>query len=183
MQDRFEPLVPTLRSVSHIALTVPRLDQAIDFFVTYFGADLIYQIGQFEEADGDGMRRKLDVDPRAKLTIAMLRLGQHTNFERFEYEALEQISSPPRNSDISGHHLAFREDDIDASYEYVSSISGVTVSEGPNGVDPDSPVASQRWFYFKTPWGMQLEMTTCPTGDDYVGLPGERTAPPTATWR
>ena len=68
----------------------------------------------------------------------------------------------PHNSDIGGHHLAFYVDDIDSAYDYVRSIPGVVVQEGPNGVDPAAPVAGQRWFYFQSPWGMQLELTSCP---------------------
>ncbi|WP_433189345.1 hypothetical protein [Actinoallomurus sp. CA-150999] len=48
----------------------------------------------------------------------------------------------------------------------------------PNGVASDSPIAGQRWFYFLTPWGMQMELTSCSSGDFYAGLPGAGMAPP-----
>ena len=176
------PRVPTLRAVDHVAYTVPNLDEAVQFFVDHFGAELIFIDGPFVDDEGDGMRRRLNVDPRATCTIAMIRLGAHYNVELFEYHAPEQ-NALPRNSDIGGHHLGFYVDDIDAGYEYVRSIPGVTVQEGPNGVNPTAPVAGQRWFYFQTPWGMQLELTSCPTGGFYDGLPGAGMAPPGETWR
>lgn len=113
----------------------------------------------------------------------MIRLGRHHNVELFEYEAPDQQTALPRNSDIGGHHLAFYVDDIDAGNDYLRSIPGVVVQEGPNGVDPAAPVAGQRWFYFQTPWGMQMELTTCATGGFYDGLPGAAMAVPAEKWR
>jgi catechol 2,3-dioxygenase-like lactoylglutathione lyase family enzyme len=172
-----------LRAVDHTAYTVPNLDVAVRFFVDHFGAELIFFDGPFLDEQSDGMRRRLDVDPRAESRIAMIRIGKHHNVELFEYKAPNQRRQLPRNSDIGGHHLAFYVDDIDAGYQYVRSIPGVTVQEGPNGVDPLAPVAGQRWFYFQSPWGMQLELTTCANGGFYDGLLGARMAPPSNSWR
>lgn len=181
--DVAQPKVPTLRAVDHVAYTVPDLHQAVQFFVDHFGAELIFFDGPFVDESGDGMRRRLGVHPRARCTIAMIRIGKHHNIELFEYVAPEQRGELPRNSDIGGHHLAFYADDIDTAYEYVRAIPGVVVREGPNEVDAAAPVAGQRWFYFQTPWGMQLELTTCATGGFYDNLAGAGMAPPSETWR
>jgi catechol 2,3-dioxygenase-like lactoylglutathione lyase family enzyme len=178
-----QPKVPTLRAVDHCAYTVPDLEGAVDFFVDHFGAELVFYDGPFLDEKFDGMRRRLNVDPRAQCRIAMIRIGKHHNVELFEYAAPEQNSVLPHNSDIGGHHLAFYVDDIDAAHDYVRSIPGVVVQEGPNGVDPAAPVAGQRWFYFQSPWGMQLELTSCPTGGFYDGLPGAAMAVPSRAWR
>jgi catechol 2,3-dioxygenase-like lactoylglutathione lyase family enzyme len=183
MSEHNQPRVPTVRALDHVAYTVPNLDEAVRFFVDHFGAELIFVDGPFVEEAGDGMRRRLDVDPRATCTIAMIRVGAHHNVELFEYDAPDQCATLPRNSDVGGHHLGFYVDDIDAGYAYVRSIPGVTMQEGPNGVDPAAPVAGQRWFYFKTPWGMQMELTSCATEGFYDGLPGAGMAPPGKTWR
>jgi catechol 2,3-dioxygenase-like lactoylglutathione lyase family enzyme len=175
--------VPTLRAVDHCAYTVPDLDEAVQFFVNHFGAELVFFDGPFLDEESDAMQRRLNVDPRARTRLAMIRIGKHHNIELFEYEAPDQRRQLPRNSDIGGHHLAFYVDDIDAGYEYVRSIPGVTVQEGPNGVDAAAPVSGQRWFYFQSPWGMQLELTTCATGGFYDGLPGAGMAPPSDSWR
>jgi catechol 2,3-dioxygenase-like lactoylglutathione lyase family enzyme len=172
-----------MRAVDHVAFTVPNLDEAVRFFVDHFGAELIFTDGPFVDDESDAMHRRLNVDPRARSSLAMIRLGHHHNVELFEYVAPQQQPTPPRNSDVGGHHLAFYVDDIDAGYEYVRAIPGVTVQEGPNGVSPEAPVAGQRWFYFQTPWGMQMELTTCATGGFYDGLPGAAVAPPAQTWR
>jgi len=175
--------MPTLRAVDHCAYTVPNLDEAARFFVDHFAAEVAFYDGPFLDQGSDGMHRRLNVDPRAQSKIAMIRIGKHHNIELFEYVAPEQRTVQPRNSDIGGHHLAFYVDDIDAAYDYVRSIPGVVVQEGPNDVDPQAPVAGQRWFYFLSPWGMQLELTSCAGGGFYDGLPGAAMAPPSVTWR
>lgn len=177
------PRVPTMRAVDHVAYTVPNLDEAVAFLVDHFGGELIFKDGPFVDETGDGMRQRLDVDPRATCTIAMVRLGQHYNVELFEYTAPEQQTTLPRNSDIGGHHMGFYVDDIDAAYSYVKAIPGVVMQAGPNGVNPTAPVAGQRWFYFQSPWGMQMEMTTCAGDGFYRGLPGAGMAAPPAEWR
>src|ERR1700753_1750145 len=107
------PRVPTMRAVDHVAYTVPDLDAAVAFFVDHFGAELIFRDGPFADSGGDAMQRRLDVDPKATCSLAMLRLGRHHNVELFEYDAPEQSDALPRNSDVGGHHLAFYVDDID----------------------------------------------------------------------
>lgn len=169
--------------MDHVAFTVPDLQQAIDFFVEHFGADLVFTDGPFL-SDGDAMQQRLDVDPWASCRLAMLRLGSTTNLELFEYAAPRQATQVPLNSDVGGHHLAFYVDDIDAARSYLERVPGVRLMSGPNDVAHDSPVAGQRWFYFATPWGMHLEATTddrapC-TGGFYVGLPGAAMVPPGA---
>jgi catechol 2,3-dioxygenase-like lactoylglutathione lyase family enzyme len=177
------PRIPTLRAVDHCAYTVPNLEDAVQFFVDHFGAEVAFHDGPFRDTESDGMRRRINVDPRAQSRIAMIRIGAHHNIELFEYDAPEQRTTQPRNSDIGGHHLAFYVDDIDAAYEYVRQIPAVVVQEGPNGVDPAAPVAGQRWFYFVSPWGMQMELTTCAAPGFYEGLAGSRMAAPSSTWR
>ena len=68
------PKVPTLRAVDHSAYTVPSLDEAVDFFVAHFGAELVFYDGPFRDEESDGMRRRLNVDPRAESRIAMIRI-------------------------------------------------------------------------------------------------------------
>ncbi|GAA2312576.1 VOC family protein [Streptomyces violaceusniger] len=166
-----------MRSLDHVALTVPDLHQAIAFFVEHVGGEFVFLDGPFADDEGDGMTRRLNVHPEATCTLAMVRLGR-INLELFEYSAPERSTAQPRNSDIGGHHLALYVDDVDAARAYLSYVPGVTLMDGPNGVAENSPVAGQRWFYFTTPWGLQMEITSCSDGTFYRGRPGERMAPP-----
>ena len=169
--------IPTLRSVDHVAFTVPDLDEAVAFFVDHVGGELIFKDGPFVDPDGNTMAARLDVHPRAACTLAMVRLGR-LNLELFQYSAPERSERPPRNSDVGGHHLAVYVDDVDAARTYLAGVPGVGLMDGPNGVAVDSPVAGQRWFYFTTPWGLHMEITSCPGDGFYRGLPGARMAPP-----
>ena len=170
-------MIPTLRSVDHVAFTVPDLEQAIAFFVDHVGGELIFRDGPFADPDGDQMARRLDVDPKASCVLAIVRLGR-LNLELFEYSAPDQSLRQPRNSDVGGHHLAVYVDDVDAAHAYLAQVPGVRLLDGPNGVAEDAPVAGQCWFYFVTPWGLHMEITSCAGDGFYAGLPGARMAPP-----
>jgi len=45
------PKIPTLRAVDHCAYTVPDLDEAVQFFVDHFGAELVFYDGPFLDAE------------------------------------------------------------------------------------------------------------------------------------
>jgi uncharacterized protein (UPF0303 family)/catechol 2,3-dioxygenase-like lactoylglutathione lyase family enzyme len=123
--------IPTVRSVDHVAYTVPDLEAAVAFFVEYLGGELAFTDGSFS---GEYMRTKFNVDPTASCKLAMVRMGTTMNLELFEYHAPEQRTQIPRNSDVGGGHLALYVDDVDAAYRYLSTVPGVVMQEGPNGV-------------------------------------------------
>ncbi len=160
--------IPGAQAVHHVAYTVPDLEQAVRFFTDVLGARVVYRMGPVEDPDGDWMARKLGVHPKASTRIAMLRLGPVTNLELFEYTAPDQRQELPRNSDWGGHHLAIHVADVDAAVAYLERQPGVTVLGAPETIE-DGPIAGDRWVYFTTPWGMQLELINLPPG-----LPFER---------
>ncbi|MFF4761544.1 VOC family protein [Streptomyces sp. NPDC001292] len=86
------------------------------------------------------------------------------NFEIFEYEAPDQSPRPPRNSDVGGHHLAFYVEDLDEAVAHLRG-RGVRVLGEPTA--SSGPSSGQRWVYFLTPWGMQLELVSFPAGKAY----------------
>ncbi|MFL5355925.1 VOC family protein [Archangium sp.] len=175
------PGIPGARNIHHIAYTVPNLDQAVDFFINVIGAELLYRIGPVEDATGDWMTRQLNVHPRASTHIAMLRLGPVTNLELFEYTAPGQRQELPRNSDWGGHHLAIHVDDVDAAVEYLRSVPGVKVLGEPQTIT-EGPIAGDRWVYFVTPWGMQMEVLNMPRGMPYEKDTDARLFGPWESW-
>ena len=66
---------------------------------------------------------------------------------------------------MGGSHLAFYVDDLESAIEYLKEKNVRLLGEptlrsmGPN--------AGQRWIYFLTPWGMQLELVSFPNGKGY----------------
>ena len=94
----------------------------------------------------------LEVDPRAVIPeINMLRCGTGSNIELFEYTSPNQDTRLARNSDFSGHHLAFYVEDIDVAVAYMES-KGVRKLLGPFPVT-GGPAAGQSINYFQAPFG------------------------------
>ena len=95
----------------------------------------------------------------------MLRIGRSANIELFKYEAPGQRHDMPKNSDWSGHHVAFYVTDIEAAVEYMDS-RGVQRMFGPFTLTA-GPAAGQSINYFKTPWGSYIEFISYPQGMAY----------------
>lgn len=163
--------IPGLLGTDHIGFTVPDIEAATEFFTEILGAELIYSLGPFEAKD-DWMATQLNVHPRAVIVQNRhFRLGHGANFEIFHYETPEGQGVMPKNSDIGGHHLAFYVEDLDAAIAYLIS-KGIKVLGKP--VSSKGPASGQRWIYFLSPWGMQLELLTHPHGKKYETQPGTR---------
>ena len=112
------------------------------------------------------MQELLDVDPRAVINeIRLLRCGFGSNIELFDYDAPDQDTVFPRNSDIGGYHIAVYVDDIDAAAAYLES-KGIRTLLGPLPVE-EGPAAGQTILYFFAPWGLQLEAISFPQGMAY----------------
>ena len=94
--------LPGLRGTDHVGFTVPNLDEAVDFFVNVIGCEPFYELGPFQ-SDDDWMLSQLNVHPRAVMKrLRFLRCRNGSNFELFEYDAPDQNSNQPKNSDVGG---------------------------------------------------------------------------------
>ncbi|MFE7558784.1 VOC family protein [Kitasatospora sp. NPDC057500] len=153
--------LPGLAGVEHIGFTVPDLEEATRFFVEVIGCRHVYTLGPLR-SEGAWMAEHLNVHPRAVVReLRFLRCAGGPSFEIFEYEAPGRRTDQPRNSDIGGHHLAFYVTDLDAAVAHLRR-HGVRVLGEPTA--SSGPSEGQRWVYFLTPWGMQLELVSYPHG-------------------
>ena len=158
--------LPGLRGMDHVGLTVPNLDEAVDFLVNVLGCEPFYEFGPIQSDDDDWMQRHLNVHPRSVVKrLKFLRCGHGSNIELFEYSAPDQNLDPPQNSDIGGHHLGFYVDDVYAAVEHLKS-HNVRVLGEPT-VRTTGPVAGITWVYFLAPWGTQMELLSAPSGRGY----------------
>ncbi|MGR0220660.1 VOC family protein [Agromyces sp. ZXT2-6] len=156
--------LPGLRGTEHIGFTVPDLDEAHRFFVDVIGCEYVYTLGPFQR-DDDWMAEHLNVHPRTVMReLRFFRCKHGPNFEIFQWEPADGRNGQPRNSDIGGHHLAFYVDDLDTAVAYLLE-QGVQVLGEPTASRNASE--GQRWVYFLTPWGMQLELVSFPNGKAY----------------
>ena len=91
--------LPGLRGTDHIGFTVPDLTEAVDFFVNTIGCEELYELGPFRFED-NWMQTHLNVHPRTVMTKQrFLRCGHGSNFEIFEFDAPDQNTGQPKNSD------------------------------------------------------------------------------------
>lgn len=156
--------IPGIRGAEHVGFTVPDIEEAHAFLVEVIGCDFVYSLGPWER-DDDWFAEHLNIHPRSVLKeLRFYRCHFGPNFEVFEFEAPDQRREEPRNSDVGGHHIAFYVDDLDAAVEYLHS-KGVRVLSTPTASSNASE--GQRWVYFLSPWGMQFELVSFPTGKAY----------------
>ena len=154
--------LPGLSRVDHIGFTVPDLAEARAFLVDVLGCEYLYALGPFEHPHSDWMAEHLNVHPRTVMRRnEFFRCGDQVIFEVFSYEAPDQVTTPPRNSDVGGHHVALYVDDLDAAIDYLRD-AGVQVLAGPTA--SKGPAEGNRWIYFLAPWGMQFELVSYPGG-------------------
>lgn len=153
--------VPGLTRFDHIGVTVPDLAEARRFFEDVLGCEYMYTLGPYQHPDS-WMSEHLGVaDDTVMRRLHFFRLAGQALFEVFEYEARDQRTRVPSNSDVGGHHLAFYVEDLDVAIEHLKAhglevMGDPTVSKGPS--------EGQRWVYFRAPWGLQCELVSYPDG-------------------
>jgi catechol 2,3-dioxygenase-like lactoylglutathione lyase family enzyme len=153
-----------LRGIDHVGFTVPDLEEAHRFLLDVLGAVHVYTLDG-KSSDDEWMRTHLGVHPRTLIReIRFYRVGAGSNLEVFEYEAADGQTPQPRNSDIGGHHLALYVDDMDAAMATLRQ-RGVQFMGEPTL--SAKAASGQRWVYFTSPWGMQFELVSFPTGKAY----------------
>jgi glyoxylase I family protein len=153
--------LPGLRRLDHVGFTVPDLDEATRFLVDVLGCEYLYSLGPFAD-EGDWMADHLNVHPRTTMVEnRFFRLGGQTILEVFHYDAPDRSSTPPRNSDVGGHHVALYVEALDAAVEHLHKLE-LTVLGEPT--PSNGPSEGQRWVYFLAPWGMQFELVSYPNG-------------------
>ena len=154
--------LPGLTGVDHIGFTVPDLAEARSWLVDVLGCEYLYSLGPFADEEGDWMAEHLNVHPRAVIRRnSFFRCGDQVIFEVFHYEAPDQDGTPPRNSDVGGHHVALYVDDLDLAVDHLRG-HGVRVLGDPTA--STGAHQGQRWVYFLSPWGMQFELVSYPAG-------------------
>jgi glyoxylase I family protein len=112
--------LPGLEGMDHVGITVPDLDEAVAFYCTLLGAREIFRLGpfaarEFDLVDGkDWALAHVNVAD-GRFTLAMLEYAKGSRLELFQYDRpTDRPSAPPRNSDLGGHHIAFKVSDLDA---------------------------------------------------------------------
>jgi catechol 2,3-dioxygenase-like lactoylglutathione lyase family enzyme len=151
----------------HVGITVPDIDQAIEWFEDVLGAVAPLTFGPFPA--GPFVASVVDVAETTSIDqITMLRIGHSANIELFEYSTAPggQRRNMPKNSDWSGHHVAFYVTDIGPAVEYMVGKGVRKMPAGPFTLTA-GPAAGQTIQYFQTPWGGYIEFISYPDGMAY----------------
>ena len=142
----------------HIGVTVPNIEEGIAFFKAVFGAVEVFRTGPFD-VDASFMTGKLGASPGSRIRdLVFLKCGEGTSVELFEYSGDDKTAPPKRSSEVGGMHMCFEVDDVFASADRLRA-HGVEMLEGPNKVEA-GPLAGFNWIYFRSPWGLLLEVAS-----------------------
>ncbi|GGY12519.1 VOC family protein [Streptomyces minutiscleroticus] len=145
-----------LLGVDHVGYTVADLDAATAFFTEVLGAE---RVGAPHDTVPDD-----HWPPGAERTRrSVLRTGPTANCELTQSVHGALRTDPPRNSDVGGHHLAFYVDDVDEAAAFLRRQEGVVLMGEPETIT-GGPIAGDRWLYFRTPIGIQMEIIHMPDG-------------------
>lgn len=176
------PGIPTARSIEHVGISVPDLDEAESFFVEVLGCEPIYRATPpVDDSVKDWMATNLGVHPESTMRLVKMRCGPTTNVELLEYDDPTGTDEHPKNSDAGATHLCFFVDDMDAAVEYLEGVEGVEIQGEPR-VAEEGPEEGQTFVYFRAPWGLQLELIHTPADVGYTSTTDERLVGPAPEW-
>jgi len=158
-------MLPGLRGVDHIGLTVPDMERALEFFVEAIGCEPYYRLGPFRDDDTDSFRDQFGVHPRSVLNeIRLLRLG-NLNLELFVWNEADSAAAPALN-ESGGHELCLYVDEIDPAIAHLRDHGVEVLGEKMELTGPEAGVGAS-YVYFRAPWGLLLELISYPNGRAY----------------
>lgn len=154
------------RGIEHIAITVPDVDEATDFFIKAFQATILYDGHTPSDPPVQGLVAEAVFGiPSGGRWIhrRILSVGPGPRIELFQYETQDQRSAS-RTFDYGLQHIAFYVDDlIQATQDFVSAggrlYPAINQSTGRAG----EVTSKHGWVYGETPWGTIVELVTFPT--------------------
>ncbi len=159
-------MIPGLHGVDHVGITVPDMEQAVDFLVKRDRSRTLLLARPIQDDETDFNEVQFGVHPRAVVNeMRLLRLG-NLNLELFEWEAPEQNRTMPRISDYGAYELCLYVDDIDAAAAHLREHGVEILGEK---LDLEGPEAGQDayYLYFRSPWGAMMELISYPNGRAY----------------
>lgn len=174
--------IPTAKSIDHIGITVPDLEEAEAFFVDVLGCEVVYRATPpIDESVRDWMAQNLGVHPDSTMRLVKMRCGPTTNVELLDYDDPTQTHEHPKNSDAGATHLCFQVGDMDAAVSYLDAIEGVEIQGEPRTAK-EGPEEGQTFVYFRAPWGLQLELIHTPPDIAYKEETDARLIGPAPSW-
>jgi catechol 2,3-dioxygenase-like lactoylglutathione lyase family enzyme len=159
----------TMIGVQTLALTVADLDQATEFFVSFFGAEVVSECGRQADTRGSTMRKYSNVDVRAVIRATRLLRTPFLNLSLAEATYPGQRALWPMMLDVGGWHLAGYVDDMDAAMEFLDRSDVYVLGPGKKPTT-NAPEVGEGSFacHCMTAWGFHFELLTYPNGRAYM---------------
>lgn len=158
--------------IDHVGINVPDLQQAERFFSDALGCVPVTHIGPFK-LDPAAAADPARFAPRAdSVRLAMVRCGQGSSIELFEYQNSKGTMTIPKAEDLGASHIAFYTDDITGAVARLKSQDIVVLGE-PITM-PSGDTEGETWVHFRAPWGAELELVSYPKGKGYEKNAGVR---------
>ena len=151
----------SIRGVHHVALSVPDIEKARDFYVSVLG---FQECSRLEWADAPAVDEIVGLNGSAA-KLMMLKLGNF-HLELFEYSAPAPAPlDPQRGVNQYGYtHFAFEVTDIKAEYQRLLA-AGVTFNSKP------AYSANSGATYGRDPFGNVIELIEIPAESNFPRLP------------
>jgi catechol 2,3-dioxygenase-like lactoylglutathione lyase family enzyme len=161
------------RGIEHIGLTVPDIDQATEFFVRAFDAEVIYDVVEkpgppveVDDYNGINLGPMLGMKPGTRMrAFRMIRVGASAGLEMFEFDHVDQ-SDAVAPTDFGWQHVGFYVDDLALATEKIVAAGGRPLV-GPVPMQAAESGEGNFFQYFQTPWGSFLEIVTIPSAQLY----------------
>lgn len=140
--------IPNGIAIDHVGFVVPDLDQAINFFKEVLGFQILQLFTPVSDPIGNKMANTFGVNSRAEYCGCFLASSSGQKVELTEWSGPEQTREHFDLSHINARHIAFTVPDLKQTADYLSKQPGVEVYS----------ISEYGFFYFRTPWGMHLQM-------------------------
>ncbi|WP_312824752.1 VOC family protein [Epilithonimonas sp.] len=153
------------RGIDHIGITVPNVNDASDFLVKAFDAEVLYDVQPENDKPMEGKltEQQLGIPKGAKIVhMRLVQIGESATIELFEFENTNQ-NDPAKLNDYGLQHFCLYTDDIETAAKQFEIAGGELLSKihPLTGVE-DAP--RNKGVYGKTPWGSLVELITYPDG-------------------
>lgn len=154
-----------IRGIDHVGVTVPNLDEAIDFFKRIFGAEVLVRHQPYQPKPTVNVNNFARHPDTSVNGIALIEVAGNL-IELLEYDAPDRRGEFPRTSDSGGHHLAFYVEDLDEALAHLHE-AGVEILGAPLPFAGAESGQGARFIYTRAPWGLFIELVTYPEGKAY----------------
>lgn len=146
-----------LSEVAHVGITVSDMERSLVFYRDLLDGEVVIDT----RVASEGLAKVVAV-PGAVLHMVMIQL-KNVVIELIQYDQSPGKPNAISNNDVGAMHVAFLVDDIQATYEKMSS-AGVKFNAPPYTftAGDSEAIAGVTITYFRDPDGVQLEMVQVP---------------------